>query len=207
MTLTSPCKCGPSVWGIAWSLCVVNILVALVCLQSGGFYSAEDADSYSTVVSKEKQEGAFCVWPAEEIRQLLPDPIEGIPEQKTTADVFMHHYGIKEDGNVNPMKVMWEGRHSLGGRLVCLVTVLAQALSNSCPGCAALLPSSPAAEEQSAVLGCWVNSCGGSSPAKAVYFRMHSPLSHDLWTLVSLLRGAFGPQPPWSKGWKEAECS
>lgn len=78
------------------------------CFQSGGFYSAEDADSYPTVQSEEKQEGAFCAWTAEEIRQLLPDPIEGNPERKTLADVFMHHYGVKENGNVNPMKVQWE---------------------------------------------------------------------------------------------------
>ncbi|XP_032065182.1 spermatogenesis-associated protein 20 [Thamnophis elegans] len=71
---------------------------------SGGFYSAEDADSYATVQSEKKQEGAFCVWTAEEIRQLLPDPVEGIQEEKIVADVFMHHYGMKEDGNVNPMK-------------------------------------------------------------------------------------------------------
>lgn len=80
---------------------IVNSLV----FQSGGFYSAEDADSYATVQSEKKQEGAFCVWTAEEIRQLLPDPVEGIPEKKIVADVFMHHYGMKEDGNVNPMKV------------------------------------------------------------------------------------------------------
>lgn len=53
------------------------------------------------------------MWTAEEIRSLLPDPVEGIPERKTTADVFMHHYGVKEDGNVNPMKVKWEERHNL----------------------------------------------------------------------------------------------
>ncbi|XP_060620737.2 spermatogenesis-associated protein 20 isoform X1 [Anolis sagrei] len=72
--------------------------------KSGGFYSAEDADSYPTAKSEKKQEGAFCVWTAEEIRQLLPDLIEGSPERKSVADVFMHHYGVKEDGNVNPMK-------------------------------------------------------------------------------------------------------
>uniref|UniRef100_A0A8D0H399 Spermatosis associated 20 n=1 Tax=Sphenodon punctatus TaxID=8508 RepID=A0A8D0H399_SPHPU len=72
--------------------------------RSGGFYSAEDADSSPTAQSKEKREGAFCVWTAEEIRRLLPDPIEGVVEKKTLADVFMHHYGVKEDGNVSPMK-------------------------------------------------------------------------------------------------------
>lgn len=86
--------------------------------QSGGFYSAEDADSYPTPLSKEKQEGAFCVWSAEEIRQLLPDLVEGILERKTMADVFMHHYGIKEDGNVNPMK---DPYNELKGKNVLIV--------------------------------------------------------------------------------------
>ncbi|CAI5765940.1 spermatogenesis-associated protein 20 isoform X1 [Podarcis lilfordi] len=85
---------------------------------SGGFYSAEDADSYPTVQSTEKQEGAFCVWTAEEIRWNLPDPIEGIPEEKTMADVFMHHYGVKEDGNVNPMK---DPHNELKGKNVLIV--------------------------------------------------------------------------------------
>jgi len=73
--------------------------------QAGGFYSAEDADSYPTTASGEKREGAFCVWAAEEIRTLLPDPVEGATEGTTLGDVFMHHYGVKEAGNVSPVKV------------------------------------------------------------------------------------------------------
>ncbi|KFP32791.1 Spermatogenesis-associated protein 20, partial [Colius striatus] len=72
--------------------------------QAGGFYSAEDADSYPTTTSTEKREGAFCVWAAEEIRALLPDPVEGATEGTTLADVFMQHYGVKETGNVSPMQ-------------------------------------------------------------------------------------------------------
>ncbi|XP_039937624.1 spermatogenesis-associated protein 20 isoform X4 [Hirundo rustica] len=72
--------------------------------QEGGFYSAEDADSYPTTTSKEKQEGAFCVWAAEELRALLPDPVKGATEGTTLGDVFMHHYGVEESGNVDPMK-------------------------------------------------------------------------------------------------------
>ncbi|KAM6317306.1 spermatogenesis-associated protein 20 isoform 1-T1 [Podargus strigoides] len=70
--------------------------------QAGGFYSAEDADSYPTTASEQKKEGAFCVWEAEEIRALLPDPVEGAAEGTTLGDVFMHHYGVKETGNVSP---------------------------------------------------------------------------------------------------------
>lgn len=70
--------------------------------KSGGFYSAEDADSFPTVESTEKREGAFCVWTAGEIRELLPDIVEGATGGATQADIFMHHYGVKEQGNVDP---------------------------------------------------------------------------------------------------------
>uniref|UniRef100_A0A8C2APW5 Spermatogenesis associated 20 n=1 Tax=Cyprinus carpio TaxID=7962 RepID=A0A8C2APW5_CYPCA len=70
--------------------------------KSGGFYSAEDADSFPTVESTEKREGAFCVWTAGEIRELLPDIVEGAAGGATQADIFMHHYGVKEQGNVAP---------------------------------------------------------------------------------------------------------
>ena len=41
---------------------------------SGGFYSAEDADSLPAEDGAEaKKEGAFCVWTHEEIRGLLGD--------------------------------------------------------------------------------------------------------------------------------------
>lgn len=70
--------------------------------KSGGFYSAEDADSFPTAESAEKREGAFCVWTAGEIRELLPDIVEGTTGGATQADIFMHHYGVKEQGNVDP---------------------------------------------------------------------------------------------------------
>merc|ERR1719369_2417582 len=66
----------------------------------GGFFSAEDADSLPTSNSKEKKEGAFCVWKMEEIKKLLDIPIAGT--DKNLADVVIHHYNMKNDGNVNP---------------------------------------------------------------------------------------------------------
>lgn len=45
------------------------------------------------------------MWAAEEIRALLPDPVEGATEGTTLGDVFVHHYGVKETGNVDPRKV------------------------------------------------------------------------------------------------------
>ncbi|OXB76992.1 UNVERIFIED_CONTAM: hypothetical protein H355_014814 [Colinus virginianus] len=86
--------------------------------QAGGFCSAEDADSYPTSTCSEKREGAFCVWTAEELRALLPDPVEGAAEGTTLADVFMHHYGVKEDGNVSPRK---DPHKELRGKNVLIV--------------------------------------------------------------------------------------
>lgn len=68
---------------------------------SGGFYSAEDADSLPTSDSKEKKEGAFCVWSYEEVSEILSETVRpGI--ETTLADVFSHHYSVAEGGNVNP---------------------------------------------------------------------------------------------------------
>ncbi|XP_056152913.1 spermatogenesis-associated protein 20 [Lampris incognitus] len=69
--------------------------------KSGGFYSAEDADSVPASGGPEKREGAFCVWTSSEVRELLPDMVEGATPGTTQADIFMHHYGIKEQGNVD----------------------------------------------------------------------------------------------------------
>ncbi|XP_051889135.1 LOW QUALITY PROTEIN: spermatogenesis-associated protein 20 [Pristis pectinata] len=70
--------------------------------KSGGFYSAEDADSHPSANSVEKKEGAFCVWTEQEIRELLPDPVSDSTQSITMADVFAYHYGVKGNGNVEP---------------------------------------------------------------------------------------------------------
>ncbi|XP_009067463.1 PREDICTED: spermatogenesis-associated protein 20 [Acanthisitta chloris] len=92
--------------------------------QTGGFYSAEDADSYPTTTSGEKREGAFCVWTAEEISALLPDPVEGATEGMTLGDVFMHHYGVEKTGNVDPMK---DPHQELKGKNVLIALSAARA--------------------------------------------------------------------------------
>ncbi|RZC33509.1 spermatogenesis-associated protein 20 [Asbolus verrucosus] len=65
----------------------------------GGFYGAEDADSYPYEGAPHKQEGAFCVWEYDEIGNFLG-------EDKTSdiyhRDLFIYHYNVKENGNVNP---------------------------------------------------------------------------------------------------------
>lgn len=70
--------------------------------KSGGFYSAEDADSIPASGGPEKREGAFCVWTASEIRELLSEVLERATGSASLADIFMHHYGVKEQGNVAP---------------------------------------------------------------------------------------------------------
>jgi len=58
----------------------------------GGFYSAEDADSViDPAQPKEKGEGAFYVWTANEVRQALGNELYA---------VFAAHYGVENSGNV-----------------------------------------------------------------------------------------------------------
>ncbi|HYZ85007.1 MAG TPA: thioredoxin domain-containing protein [Bryobacteraceae bacterium] len=60
----------------------------------GGFYSAEDADSVIDPSNpREKGEGAFYIWSAAELRDLLGTP---------TADIFAYRFGVEENGNVKP---------------------------------------------------------------------------------------------------------
>lgn len=60
----------------------------------GGFYGAEDADSYPYEGAKHKQEGAFCVWEYDEINNLISD--------STHAEIFCYHYSVKPEGNLEP---------------------------------------------------------------------------------------------------------
>ncbi|KAL4704222.1 hypothetical protein ACJJTC_011848 [Scirpophaga incertulas] len=67
--------------------------------ESGGYYSAEDADSYPKIGAKHKKEGAFCVWEYDEIKTLLAGKtINSIPY----ADIFCDYFGVEEDGNISP---------------------------------------------------------------------------------------------------------
>ncbi|KAK9301589.1 hypothetical protein QLX08_006037 [Tetragonisca angustula] len=67
--------------------------------EEGGFYSAEDADSYPTHDTHTKKEGAFYVWSATEIKSLLSKKISDESHVKL-SDIFCHHFNIKESGNV-----------------------------------------------------------------------------------------------------------
>jgi len=66
---------------------------------SGGFYSAEDADSLPNAGSSQKLEGAFCVWSWAEVEELLgAEEVEG----HTLAALVQHEFHMEEDGNVGP---------------------------------------------------------------------------------------------------------
>lgn len=58
---------------------------------SGGFYSAEDADSYPTSSDNEKREGAYYVWTLKEFRSVLGDK---------DGNICARFYGVLADGNV-----------------------------------------------------------------------------------------------------------
>jgi hypothetical protein len=59
----------------------------------GGFFSAEDADSLATAESEHKTEGAFYVWKAAEIDEILG---------KEHGNIFRYAYGARRDGNARP---------------------------------------------------------------------------------------------------------
>ncbi|KAL8855551.1 MAG: hypothetical protein Q9178_007809 [Gyalolechia marmorata] len=58
---------------------------------AGGFYSAEDADSYPTHTDNEKREGAYYVWTLKELRTVLGD---------RESNICARFYGVLADGNV-----------------------------------------------------------------------------------------------------------
>ncbi|XP_072603570.1 spermatogenesis-associated protein 20 isoform X8 [Vulpes vulpes] len=69
--------------------------------QSGGFYSAEDADS-PPERGMRPREGAFYVWTVKEVQNLLPEPVLGATEPLTSGQLLMKHYGLTEAGNISP---------------------------------------------------------------------------------------------------------
>ena len=78
--------------------------------KEGGFYSAEDADSFLEHGKPEHGEGAFYVWTKSEIEQLLGED----------AALFIRFYGVEADGNApvgsDPMNE-FHGKNTLIQRL------------------------------------------------------------------------------------------
>ena len=62
-----------------------------IAAQCGGFYCAEDADSYPTRAYTEKREGAFYVWSLKEFRHVLGH---------RDGDICARFYGVTADGNI-----------------------------------------------------------------------------------------------------------
>ncbi|QDS77033.1 hypothetical protein FKW77_006599 [Venturia effusa] len=60
---------------------------------TGGFFTAEDADSLYRATDKEKREGAFYVWTLKELQSILGD---------RDAGVLARYYNVGEHGNVEP---------------------------------------------------------------------------------------------------------
>ena len=59
----------------------------------GAFFSAEDADSLADEKAAKKTEGAFYVWKADEIDELLG---------KNAGSIFRYAYGARKTGNARP---------------------------------------------------------------------------------------------------------
>jgi uncharacterized protein YyaL (SSP411 family) len=60
---------------------------------TGGFFSAEDADSLYRPSDKEKREGAFYVWTLKEFQEILGD---------RDAPILAKYYNVHDEGNVSP---------------------------------------------------------------------------------------------------------
>ena len=71
---------------------VLDYIVRNMTSPHGGFYSAEDADSYIRAGFNEKAEGAFYVWTVKEIEEALG---------KERAAEFDYLYGVEPKGNTS----------------------------------------------------------------------------------------------------------
>ena len=71
---------------------ILDYVVRDMTSPEGGFYSAEDADSYVRAGFNEKAEGAFYVWTAKEIEETLGRP---------RAAEFSYVYGVEPQGNTS----------------------------------------------------------------------------------------------------------
>jgi len=70
---------------------IFNYVLCDMTSPDGGFYSAEDADSLETASGTIKKEGAFYLWSADELREILED--------ETLTAIFSLTYGIRVEGN------------------------------------------------------------------------------------------------------------
>lgn len=78
---------------------ILSYLETNLTSPKGGFFCAEDADSYPLDNPKKKREGAFCVWTEKEIREALVQ--QGGMSIKD-LEVFEYYFDVKPGGNVRP---------------------------------------------------------------------------------------------------------
>lgn len=71
---------------------IFNYVLCDMSSPEGGFYSTEDADSPAAKETAEKREGAFYLWSAGEIPEILGN--------EELASIFSFAYGITPEGNV-----------------------------------------------------------------------------------------------------------
>jgi len=62
----------------------------------GGFYSALDADSPLPTDPRRNVEGAYYLWPVEQVRTALSD--------RSAFDLFAYVYGLEDSGNIPPQQ-------------------------------------------------------------------------------------------------------
>lgn len=67
---------------------------------AGGFYSAEDADSYARAGDAAKREGAFYVWTMDEVQRVLSSAGVAGCGGRSAADLFAVCYDVQPAGNV-----------------------------------------------------------------------------------------------------------
>ncbi|XP_045771966.1 spermatogenesis-associated protein 20 isoform X1 [Maniola jurtina] len=67
--------------------------------ESGGYYSAEDADSYPFFGATHKKEGAFCVWEYDELKSLLEGKQLG---SLSYFEIFCDYFNVEKSGNISP---------------------------------------------------------------------------------------------------------
>ncbi|KAL9050502.1 MAG: hypothetical protein Q9162_006609 [Coniocarpon cinnabarinum] len=72
---------------------VAYLISPPIAASTGGFYSSEDADSFYRMGDIEKREGAFYVWTARELKQILGEKDAGIVGK---------FFGVQESGNIAP---------------------------------------------------------------------------------------------------------
>lgn len=70
---------------------IATYLTTSLAAPEGGFYSAEDADSYPTASDTEKREGAFYVWSLKTLLTVLGE---------RDGNICARFYGVIADGNV-----------------------------------------------------------------------------------------------------------